>query len=317
MSITTHKTFCRFCHAYCAIEVDVQDERPIAVRGDTSDPVYGGYTCIKGRQLPEQFATPKRVKRTLKQTSTGDFEPIPADQAMDEIADKVQQLIRDYGPRSVATYVGSYGYQNSAALHVAKAWHQSVGSPSYYTSVTIDQPHRRIAQSQFGTWGGGTHPFTGSDVCMMIGNNPVVSQYTPFGGPPPFSPYARIRDEMKRGMKLIVVDPRRTEVANRATLHLQVNPAEDPTFLSAVIRIILKEALHDVEFCDRHVDDLPALAALVEPFTPDYAAARCGIKEEDLVSAARIFGSAKSGVTVSGTGPNMSPRPILTEHLIC
>lgn len=134
MSITTHKTFCRFCHAYCAIEVDVQDERPIAVRGDTSDPVYGGYTCIKGRQLPEQFATPKRVKRTLKQTSTGDFEPIPADQAMDEIADKIQQLIRDYGPRSVATYVGSYGYQNSAALHVAKAWHQSVGSPSYYTS---------------------------------------------------------------------------------------------------------------------------------------------------------------------------------------
>lgn len=317
MSITTHKTFCRFCHAYCAIEVDVQDERPIAVRGDTTDPVYGGYTCIKGRQLPEQFATPKRVKRTLKQTSTGDFEPIPADRAMDEIADKIQQLIRDYGPRSVATYVGSYGYQNSAALHVAKAWHQSVGSPSYYTSVTIDQPHRRIAQSQFGTWGGGTHSFTGSDVCMMIGNNPVVSQYTPFGGPPPFSPYARIRDEMKRGMKLIVVDPRRTEVANRATLHLQVNPAEDPTFLSAVIRIILKEALHDVEFCDRHVDDLPALAALVEPFTPDYAAARCGIKEEDLVSAARIFGSAKSGVTVSGTGPNMSPRPILTEHLIC
>ena len=98
MSITTHKTFCRFCHAYCAIEVDVQDERPIAVRGDTTDPVYGGYTCIKGRQLPEQFATPKRVKQTLKQTSTGDFEPIPANQAMDEIADKIQQIFQSCFP---------------------------------------------------------------------------------------------------------------------------------------------------------------------------------------------------------------------------
>jgi len=317
MSITTHKTFCRFCHAYCAIEVDVENDQPIAVRGDTSDPMYGGYTCIKGRQLPEQFATPKRIRETLKQTPNGEFRPIATEQAMDEISEKINQLIKDYGPRSVATYVGSYGYQNSAALHVAKAWHQSVGSPSYYTSVTIDQPHRKIAQSQFGTWGGGTHAFTGADVCMMIGNNPVVSQYTPFGGPPPFSPYARIRDEMKRGMKLIVVDPRRTEVANRASLHLQVNPAEDPTFLSAVIRWILVENLHDKAFCEAHVDDLAGLQKLVEPFTPSYAAARCGIEEADLIEAARLFGTAKTGVTVSGTGPNMSPRAILTEHLIC
>ena len=54
MTITTHKTFCRFCHAYCAIEVDVEDGKPIKVRGDTEDPVYGGYTCLKGRELTEQ-----------------------------------------------------------------------------------------------------------------------------------------------------------------------------------------------------------------------------------------------------------------------
>ena len=175
MNKTTHKTFCRFCHAYCAIEVDVEDGKPIEVRGDASDPVYGGYTCIKGRQLPEQHTTPKGVRETLKRQRNGDFEPISVHSAMDEIAEKIQQLIAEHGPRSVATYVGSFGYQNSAAIHVAKAWHQSVGSPSYYTSVTIDQPSRKIAQSQFGTWSGGTHAFTGADVCMMIGNNPVVS----------------------------------------------------------------------------------------------------------------------------------------------
>ncbi len=316
MSVSTHKTFCRFCHAYCAIEVDVEDGKPIAVRGDVEDPMYGGYTCIKGRQLPEQYNTPARVSRSIKKRNDGGFDEIDTDKAMDEIAAKIQQLVKDHGPRSVATYVGSYGYQNSAALTVSKAWHQSIGSTSYYTSVTIDQPAKFIAGSRFGSWGGGTHAFTGADVCMMVGNNPVVSQYTPFGGPPPFSPYARLRDEMKKGMKVIVIDPRKTEVANRATMHLQINPGEDPALLSGFIRLILAEKLHDIEFCAHHVQDLEELTRRVEPFTPSVVAARTGIPAEDIAAAARTFAGAKRGVAVAGTGPDMSPRGVLTEHLI-
>lgn len=316
MTVTTHKTFCRFCHAYCAIEVDVEDGKPIEVRGDTEDPVYGGYTCIKGRQLPEQYTTPARVSKSLKRLPNGEFEEIDTDKAMDEIAAKVKQLIDDSGPRSIATYVGSYGYQNSAALVIPKAWHKSIDSPSYYTSVTIDQPAKAISASRFGAWGGGTHKFTDSEVCMMIGNNPVVSQFTPFGGPPPFSPYARLRDEMKKGMKVIVVDPRQTEVANRATMHLQVNPGEDPTFVSGMIRLILEEGLNDQEFCAHHLDDLEELTRRVEPFTPEYVAERCGISVDDFIEATHIFANAKSGVAVGGTGPDMAPHGVLTEHLI-
>ena len=316
MSISTHKTFCRFCHAYCAIEVDIEDGKPIEIRGDIEDPVYGGYTCIKGRQLPEQYNTPKRIRNTLKRKPDGDFEELDTDLAMDEISAKIQQLIKDHGPRSVATYVGSYGYQNSAALSIPKAWHKSIESASYYTSVTIDQPAKRIAASRFGSWSGGTHAFTRADVCMMIGNNPVVSQYTPFGGPPPFSPYARLRDEMRKGMKVIVVDPRKTEVANRATQHLQVNPGEDPTLLSGIIRILLDEDLHDAEFCAHHVQDLEELTKRVEPFTPEYVAERCGITVNGLFDAARTFGNAKRGVVVGGTGPDMASHGVLSEHFI-
>ena len=60
--VSTYKSYCRFCHAYCAIEVDVEDGRAVAVRGDTSDPMYGGYTCIKGRQLPERHHGPGRIR---------------------------------------------------------------------------------------------------------------------------------------------------------------------------------------------------------------------------------------------------------------
>ena len=316
MSVTTHKTFCRFCHAYCAIEVDVEDGKPIEVRGDVDDPVYGGYTCIKGRQLPEQYTTPARISKSLKRLPNGEFEEIDTDQAMDEIAEKVKQLMGDHGARSIATYVGSYGYQNSAALVIPKAWHKSVGSPSYYTSVTIDQPARHIASSRLGAWGGGTHKFTDADVCMMIGNNPVVSQFTPFGGPPPFSPYARLRDEIKKGMQVIVVDPRRTEVANRATHFLQVNPGEDVPFLAGFVRQILKEGLHDHEFCAANMEGLEELAASVEPYTPEFVAERCGIEAEDFIEAVRVFGTAERGVVVGGTGPNMAPHGILIEHFI-
>ena len=114
-----------------------------------------------------------------------------------------------------------------------------------------------------------------------------------------------------------MVDPRQSEVANRATLHLQVTPAEDPTLLSAMIRYIVKENLHDAAFCEQHVENFAELTALVEPFTPDYAAERCGVAADDIIQAAQIFGDAKRGVAVSGTGPNMSPRAILTMHLIC
>lgn len=316
MTISTHKTYCRFCHAYCAIEVDVEDGVPIQVRGDTEDPIYGGYTCIKGRQLPEQFSTPKRLRNSMKMQPDGTQAPVDTDQAMDEIAAKISQLIEEHGPRSIATYIGSAGFQNSAALLLSKAWHASVGSTSYYTSVTIDQPGKMIAHSRFGTWGGGTHAFTGSDVCLIIGNNPVVSQYTPFGGIPPFSPYSRLRDEMKKGMKVIVVDPRRTEVANRATMHLQVNPGEDPTLLSTFINIILSEDLHDQEFCAHYVEGLEELKELVKPYTAEYAAERCGVPAEQILEAARTFANAKRGVAVAGTGPDMSPRGVLTEHLI-
>ncbi|MYI85886.1 MAG: hypothetical protein F4081_03655, partial [Dehalococcoidia bacterium] len=64
--IETRKSFCRFCHAYCAIEVDLEDNRAVAVRGDASDPIYGGYTCIKGRHLPDQHNHPDRIRSTQR-----------------------------------------------------------------------------------------------------------------------------------------------------------------------------------------------------------------------------------------------------------
>jgi anaerobic selenocysteine-containing dehydrogenase len=121
---------------------------------------------------------------------------------------------------------------------------------------------------------------------------------------------------MKKGMQVIVVDPRQTEVANRSTHFLQVNPGEDVPFLAGFVRQILKEGLHDHEFCAAHMEGLEELEASVEPYTPEFVAERCGIEVEDFLEAVRVFGNAERGVVVGGTGPNMAPHGILIEHFI-
>jgi anaerobic selenocysteine-containing dehydrogenase len=205
---------------------------------------------------------------------------------------------------------------NSAALAVAKSWHKGFGSESYYTSVTIDQPSKAVAMSRAGAWMAGMHGFHESDVVMHIGNNPIVSQFTPFGGTPPWNPVKELRAAKARGLKLIVVDPRRTDMARRADLFLQIRPGEDPTFLAGLIRIILDEKLHDQAFCAQWMNGLDELQRAVDEFDLDYVSQRTRIPKSQLLDAARTFARAKRGIAVTGTGPDMSPHPTLTEHLV-
>ena len=205
---------------------------------------------------------------------------------------------------------------NSAALPVALGFHQGLGSPSFYTSITIDQPAKVYLGSRVGTWLGGPQPFSRADVSMMIGNNPLTSHYAWQGSVPPFSPSRRLRDAKARGLKLICVDPRRTMVAQLADIHLQVRPGEDATLLAGMLRLILDEELHDREFCERHVTGLAELHRAIADFTPEYVARRSDVPVADLIAAARLFAHGPRGVATTGTGAEMATRGSLTEHLV-
>ncbi|MDA0338971.1 MAG: molybdopterin-dependent oxidoreductase, partial [Proteobacteria bacterium] len=170
--------------------------------------------------------------------------------------------------------------------------------------------------SRHGVWAGGPHSFEGADVSLIVGNNTIISQFAPFGGVTPFSPTKAVNDAVKNGMKMIVIDPRETEVARRAHIHLQVRPAEDPTLLSGMVRVIMDEELYDREFCDKFVDGLDDLRAAVDDYTPEYVEKRAGVPADLMIEAARVFANGKRGIASGGTGPNMSPHGNLTEHLM-
>ncbi len=310
---TTHRSLCRFCHAHCSVKVEVEDGRVAKVIGDKDDPLYAGFTCAKGREVPRQLAHAERLLCSQRRRAGGGHEPIASAQAIREIAERVQRILDRDGPRAIAMYTGTYSFPYPPTQPMGMAFMDAIGSPMRFTSNTIDQPGKTIALALHGSWGAGPQVFDDADTWLLLGINPLVALS---GGVPNTNPAKQLHEAKKRGLKLIVIDPRRTECAEHATVHLQPKPGEDPTILAGLLRVILCEGLHDKRFLDENVHGLEALRAAVEPFTPEYVERRAGVPAADLIRAARIFARAKRGCANAGTGPNMAGHGNVTEYLL-
>ncbi len=304
---------CRFCHAGCAVVVDVEDGRPVAVRGDRENPLYRGFCCVKGQQLAAQWSHPERLLHTMKRRADGSHEPIAVEQALDEIAAKLGALLEEHGSRSVAMYSGTYSNGSPVTNPMSFAWLKAIRSRMAFSANTIDQPGKAVAQALHGAWMAPPQSFDTARTSLLVGCNPLVAMS---GGIPHANPGAELGEALARGLELIVVDPRRTETARRAAIHLQPRPGEDAAILAALLHVILREDLHDADFVAAHVQGLGALRAAVAPFTPERVAARADVAAAQLEAAARTFAGAGRGVATAGTGPNMSGHGTLLEYLL-
>jgi anaerobic selenocysteine-containing dehydrogenase len=310
---TTHHSFCRFCHAFCGIKVDVEDGKVVKVVGDIDNPMYFGFSCSKGRALPEQHNHPDRLLHSQKRLADGSYVAVPIDEALDEIAARLTDLIAEHGPRAVALYSGTFSFHYPVGNEMGKGFMNAIGSKMRFSSGAIDQPGKGVARAMHGMWSAGPQPFSEADTWMLVGANPTISMW---GGIPQFNPAKRLRDAKARGMSLIVIDPRRTEAAAQADLFLQPKPGEDPTILAGIVRVIVEEGLYDHDFVAAETEGFESLRAAVAPFTPEYVERRARVAATDLVAAAQMFASGRRGSVTAGTGPNMARRGTLTEYLI-
>ncbi|MFD2501530.1 molybdopterin-dependent oxidoreductase [Rhizorhabdus histidinilytica] len=301
----TRTSLCRLCTAYCPIIVTVEEGRAVAVAGNPEAPLYGGYICPKARALPEQHYGPSRLTRPLRRRADGGHDPIASGQALDEIAARLGAIVDHHGPRSVAVYVGMGSVPFIASYAIAAGWLRALGSPMFFTAGSIDKPGILIALAMHGMWQAGQPPVDTADAWLFVGINPVISKSPGFPGQNPGLYLKRLVD---RGAKLIVIDPRRTETAKRAHIHLQPRPGEDPTLLAGLIHVILEEKLFDQAFVTANAQGLEALRAAVAPFTPAYVAARADVPEADLIEAARVF--ARAGHSGSVAAPGRASPPI-------
>lgn len=312
---TVHQATCRQCMNSCALTVTV-DDRPggrvvTHVAGDRDSPLFEGYSCVKGRIQPALLRSTDRLLRPLKRMPSGVHEPIPMDQALDEIAATLARIADTHGPGAIASYWGMMSNASPTSKALLDAFMDALGSHLRFTPVTVDKPGKLTARALHGSWMAPVQGFDEPEVVLVLGMNPLVAHQ----GFPVGNPGRWLADRRRRGMKLVVVDPRRSDLAKRADVFIQNRPGSDSAILAALLHVILAEDLHDHEFVERHVEGVDALRSAVAPFAPAAVATIADVDAADLVAAARLFAAAGRGYAIAGTGAHMSGSSTLVEYL--
>lgn len=295
----------------CPIVVTIEDGRAVEVHGDREAPLFEGYTCPKGRALPEMHANPNRLLHSLRRRSDGTHEAISSEDVVDEIADRLRGVVERHGPNSVAIYIGTASASYPAMGSMATALTTALGSKMIFSAASIDQPGTRIADGFHGLWLGGRTPFDEVDAFLFAGTNPVISKQFLAE-----NPAKRLARAVERGTKIIVIDPRRTETARWAHVHLQARPGQDAVVMAGILQVILREGMVDEEFVAKHVGGVESLRAAVAPFAPEFVAQQADIPIEDLLEAARTLGTARRGGAGGGTGISMTSCTSVVSYLL-
>jgi len=315
--MAVHKSYCRNCSASCGVEVEVDGNRIVTIRGDSDHPISRGYICNKGQSSRELHNGEDRLLAAQKLQPDGRYAPIESMAALEEVADRLRALIETHGPRAVGLYYGTGACFNGLSYGMARTWLSGCGSPEHYSSFTVDQSAKWICLSRMGQFATGKPFIDDLDVMLIAGINPVISHLGfPISPMPMADSMRRITRSRERGAELIVVDPRRTETARQADLFLQILPGEDAVLFAAMIRLILDRRLENTSFCSRFVTSIDKLREAVDDFTPDLAAARTGVDADLILAAAEMFATAPRQSASSGTGTNMSAHSNLAEHLL-
>lgn len=295
-------TTCPHCATGCQLELLTKDGKIVAARG-ADGPSNEGQLCVKGRFGSFDFVhSPERLKYPLIKKN-GKFERASWDEALDLIASKMTELKKKYGSDALA------GFSCSRAPNEDNYVFQKMVRTVFGTN-NVDNCarvcHSASVHGLATTLGSGAMTNTIKDiteepeVMLIVGSNPTEAH--PVVG-------ARIRRAVKRGCKLIVVDPRDITLAEDAEIHLKIRPGTNVAFANGMMHIIIKEGLTDEEYIRTRTEGFEEIKKIVEDYTPEKVAEICHIDAEDLKRAAIMYAKAEKapiiyclGVTEHSTG---------------
>ena len=303
------KSTCRVCMGYCPVNVTLQDDQVVKVEGNNKAPLYEGFICPKGRALASTHNR-DRLRHHQKRQADGSFSAISSEQLVEEVTANIERLIDQHGTDAIAAFIGGPSVEHPSLFTLMHSFMGSIGSQNIFGSETIDQPNIPIARALHGGWQGSYANVDDLDVMVLIGANPIISkQYLTV------NPGATMKRLKKNGMKLIVIDPRRTETSRHADCYLPCIPGEDPALLAGLLHLLFEKRAVNQPFVDLNAEGLNRLRDAVAGFTPAYVAERTGIYHKKLDEAANILANSKMGVFWPGVGPSMATRGTLTAYL--
>jgi len=283
-----HKTGCVLCAQNCGLEIEVENNRIIRVKGDKSNVRSEGYVCRKGMNIANHQHNADRLKYPLKKVGNS-FESISWDQALDEIAGKLRSIVDTYGPRSFA-YMGGGGQGCHFEAAFGVRLMRGLGSRYHYSALCQE------FSGMFWVFGRmyGRQPVypeidaEETDFLLNFGWNGMQSHQIPQ------APRHLLRIAKDPDKLLVVIDPRLSETAKIANIHLRIRPGTDALLMRAMIAIILKEGFENREYIEKHTSGLDEIKGLFTSFDARAAVKTCDLDYEQVREICHQFATRKS-----------------------
>jgi anaerobic selenocysteine-containing dehydrogenase len=302
---TEHRITCPLCEAMCGLRVSVDAEQVIEVRGDRDDVWSRGHLCPKGASLGAIHHDPDRLRKPLVRSRTGEHVPVSWEDAFAETERVLRPVLDAHGARAVTVYIGNPVAHNlhletyiGALVGLAGA----AGMPAYYSPGTVDQwPLNVVSALLFGgMWNAPIPDLERTDHLVIVGANPSASQGSMLSTPDVMGALAAIR---RRGGRVVVVDPRRTQTAQRATTWVPIRPGTDALLLFALLRTLAETGrIRHAGHLSGRVLGLDDVVALAEPFTPERVAGPTGVPADVIRELAAGLAGAPNPVLYSRIG---------------
>lgn len=294
-------TACILCSINCGLEVQTEASRITKVRGDEQAQNSQGYLCQKASQLGHYQSHAARLTQPLRRREDGSFEPVSWDDAIADIAKRLKYIRDSFGGETIA-YYGGGGQGNHLGGAYASALHKALRTPYIYTALAQEKTgdfwvNGKLfgKQSCFAVEG-----VEEADYVLVLGANPWIAHG-----------FARTRMVLQDLQKnpdrtLVVVDPRVSETAKMANIHLAVRPGMDAFLLSAMIAIILRDGLEDKAFLQQHSHGFAELKATFSDIDVEDYAARSGVPLAQITQVAHGFAKAKTATVRADLGIQQS-----------
>ncbi|MDH5278777.1 MAG: molybdopterin-dependent oxidoreductase, partial [Actinomycetota bacterium] len=308
-----HYRTCPLCEATCGLEVTVEGDAVVRIRGDRDDVFSHGFICPKGSTLTHLHEDPDRLRAPLVKRD-GQHVEVSWDDAYAEVERLLVPVLEEHGREAVAIYHGNPSVHNHAATIYARALIQAMATPNLYSAGTVDQMPRH-ASSGFLYGDPLAFPLPDldrTDYLLMLGANPYESNGS-LATAPDFP--GRLQAIRERGGRLVVVDPRRTRTAKAADEHLMIRPGSDAAWLAALAQVLFDEGLVDTGPAGEHLDGVDDVRRVVQPFTPEAVERATWIAPEVTRRIARELAAAPTAAVYGRIGTNTVPFGTLASWL--
>ncbi len=284
----------------CGLEIKLEGNKIVSIRGDELDPFSKGHICPKATALEDIYNDPNRLKFPVRRTSSG-WQQISWDEAFDTVISSLKAIQAKYGQNAVGVYQGNPSVHNSGTVLTSSGFFKVLGSSNKFSATSADQlPHHFAAWQMLG------HPLLipipdidRTNFMLILGANPLASNGSLMTAA---GVRRRLEGIKKRGGKIVLVDPRRTETAAISSEHHFVRPGTDVFLLLAMLEVIFSENLVKLGRLSEFTDGLEVLREAVRGFTPERVSARTGLSADTIRGLARDFAKAPTAVAYGRIG---------------